>query len=175
MTENEYNLKAIQLTKKLENNENLTNEEMKFICEGTKFEYLPRYSFCEDYYYMKIFLAKRAEFPSGLIELRSSDNDFFDNAVAGWAKIIEKTNHKDQELQIVCQETRFELRNLNKEHLANESSEAFIREKNQILSWSKYRYIRSKQLFILEIKADEYLLFLNGKEISFTFYSQIHI
>lgn len=72
MDEKEYNLKANQISQKIESKEELTKDEIKFFCEGTKFEYLSQFTFCEDYYYMRVFLSKRSDFSSGFVSLPKS-------------------------------------------------------------------------------------------------------
>lgn len=172
----EYEKKNLEILDKLNSNQKITSEEENFFCSSLRMDLLPQFSFCDDFYFSKIFLCKRPEFPKEFNPLRSVDIVYYKKAVQDWNGVIEKTNHSDQLLQITAQETRTELKALYKPYsLIKYLIPQYFKERFDLLEWSKYRYIMIKNIFTLTIRSDHFKLHLNGKEIIFNYYSLTHI
>lgn len=179
-TENdeEYNNKNRFLHSKIGKGEKLTREEEAFVCHSLRYENLLLFPFCLDEFFTRTFLGRNSEVPTIFYTVRERDNIVYEGLVREWANEINKTNHNDQLLQIVAKETRDELKSLRKKYTSLHrtfTSQEYQRRKFKLLEWSKYRYIMIKDVFDLSIASDHYMLFLNGNEIVFDYYSLTHI
>jgi len=117
----------------------------------------------------------RENFDYGSLKVNytKENEDRFDQMVRDWDIQIKKNNSADPYILAEKEELEKELKILNRQ----KSKVVSIDDKDYFdaLAWSKFRFLRVKKNFRLDIKAEYYSLWLNGDEILFDFKACSHI
>lgn len=174
----EYDDRNRELHARIDAGKPLSKDETAFVCHCMKYVNLLQYPFCQDEWFSRTFLAINSDVPKEMYQVTEKDRYYYKLFVREWQRVVNKTNHTDQLLQIVTKETRDEIKVLRKSYsFVNPSSswQDYNARKFKLLEWSKYRYIMIKNVFELAIKSDYYKLYLNNEEIEFDYYSLTHI
>ncbi len=149
----------------------LTEDEKAFAVVHLKFEKLLLYSFGVDEFFTRTYF--------GLYhELSPMQDIAYNGLVREWESDVTKLNHPDPILQATSQETREELKKLGNDFIIasfNYTSQQYMRDKFDLLAWSKYRYLITKRIIEDEFKGNNFLLHLNGIEITVDQRSIAHI
>lgn len=175
--EKENDARNQELHSRIKRGESLTKEEYAFFCDCLKFENLSFLPFCYDQYFLRMFFSRNSE-PHGQLDfLNVIDNLNYNIFIQEWNCVVGKTNHSEQLLQTVAKETRAELKILQKQF--QNTNPCILpdleRSKFQMLEWSRFRYIKIKEIFELDIKAEDYKLILNNEQIIYKYSSLSHI
>jgi hypothetical protein len=162
------------LQRRLEDGHELSYEDQYYYCDGLKWEYVASYSFCEDVFYFKAYM-NRENFDYGSLRVNytKENEDKFEKMVRDWDIQIRNSISVDPYTLAEKEELEKELKILNRQ----KSRVVSIDDKDYFdaLAWSKFRFLRVKKNFRLDIKADYYSLWLNGDEILFDFKACSHI
>jgi hypothetical protein len=165
------------IEQKLTQKASLTIEEQYFMCVNLDLKSCFRRPECRDQYFYRVYLLRDENLPTWG-QLSGIDRNRFRALVRQWEKSILNADNTDPLLHASVIETKIEIRNLKKEHGLNDlttASPEIDLKYFELLAWSKFRYILTKKIFDLSIKADYYLLQLNGIAIRFDTKSCAHI
>lgn len=162
------------LQRRLEDGHELSYEDQYYYCDGLKWEYVASYPLCEDVFYFKAYM-NRENFDYGSLKVNytKENENRFEQIVRDWDIQIKSSNATDSYILAEKAELEKELKILNRQ----KSKIVSIDDKDYFdaLAWSKFRFLRVKKNFKLDIKADYYSLWLNGNEILFDFKACSHI
>lgn len=172
-----------ELHLKVANHEDLSPEDEMFFCGCLPLDKLLHHSFCIDTFFLKFFALNRGKIPPPpeiQTQFNFSDRHFiyYSNLVNEWEALINTTQHLDHLLHVIATETRHELNFIRKEFsslMSNITTAGYQERKFTILEWSKYKFLKCKEIFILHIKNEFYQLHLNGTKIIFDHFSLAHI
>ena len=162
------------LQRRLEGGHELSYEDQYYYCDGVKWEYVASYPLCEDVFYFKAYMI-RENFDYGSLKPNyTQENEHkFQQMVRDWDVLLKKTYTMDPYLHAEKDELDKELSILNRqkgEVIAIDDAGYF-----DALAWSKFRFLRVRKNFRLDIKANYYSVWLNGQEIFFDFKACTHI
>lgn len=187
-----------KLKEKAINNEFLKEYEKDHFCmvlKLTKFKYgsWEDYSCCDSYKFKSIYLSYFFDIKGGSTYYKAkngeicrvephevqSDIKYLHKISDEWDLTIQKTNHKEQMLQLISAETRYELKKLSNlpeviSGYLRKGSHEFNYKKRAILLQSKYNYCLALEIFET-LKPDDLILKINSIQIEFSEYSLFHI
>jgi hypothetical protein len=162
------------LQRRLEDGHELSYEDQYYYCDGLKWEYVASYPMCEDVFYFKAYM-NRDNFDYGSLKINytKENEDRFEQMVRDWDIQIKSSKATDSYILAEKVELEKELKILNRQ----KGKIVSIDDKDYFdaLAWSKFRFLRVKKNFKLDIKADYYSLWLNGDEIFFDFKACSHV
>ena len=163
-----------QLQAKFDNKEEFSYEDQHYYCDCIKWEYVATYPLCEDVFYFKAYMI-RQNFDYGSLRPNYTEENErkFQQMVRDWDVLLKKTDTTDPYLAAEKDELDKELSILNRQKgrvTSIDDPEYF-----NALAWSKFRFLRVRKNFRLDIKSDFYTLSLNGDEILFDFKAFTHI
>lgn len=162
------------LQRKLEDGHELSYEDQYYYCDGLKWEHVSSYPLCEDIFYFKAYMY-RGNFDYGSLKVNyTKENEYrFEQIVHDWDIQMKNINSADPFIVAENKELEKELKILNRQ----KGNVVSIDDKDYFdaLAWSKFRFLRVKKTFRLDIKCDYYTLWLNGVEILFDFIACTHI
>ena len=107
------------------------------------------------------------------------DIDFLNSEAITWQTVIDKTNHKDQLLNLIAKETRLEIKNFNADpqwHIFGFFNESRLYDRGLLVIRlrSKYIYLRTREYFD-RLGESSQLLKFKSESIEFNAESLIHI
>lgn len=162
------------LQRRLEDGHKLSYEDQYYYCDGLKWEYVASDPLCEDVFYFKAYM-NRENFDYGSLKVNytKENEDRFEQMVRDWDIQIKSSSTTDSYILAEKAELEKELIILNRQ----KGKIVSIDDKDYFdaLAWSKFRFLRVKKNFKVDIKADYYSLWLNGSEILFDFKACSHI
>lgn len=162
------------LQRRLEDGHELSYEDQYYYCDGLTWGYVASYPLCEDVFYFKAYMI-RENFDYGSLKPNyTQENEHkFQQMVRDWDVLLNKTDTMDPYLHAEKDELNKELSILNRQKgkvTTIDDPEYF-----DALAWSKFRFLRVRKNFRLDIKSDFYTLSLNREDILFDFKALTHI
>lgn len=136
-----------------------------------------QYPECSDMYYRRLFIPwMEGQDPFGipLTDMQVADFNF---QVREWAMHLHEEYPDDSLGHASQKETKTELKAMEREWKTTPCITAEQKDDKafDLLAWSRHRYVLIRRIFDLDIKADFYSLYLNGKELRFDYESAMHI
>ncbi len=182
MNEIEYNKKNYRLHEKYQNKERFTEEERCFFCESLHDEDIEKVKFCEDEYYLRLFVKFQHTFSDDFPKIEKfviTHRELlrFNSLITDWKQTIKKTNHSDRLLQYVSKETRDEIKALKKSFsilLIEYSTYEHIKREQRVYMFSKFLYLLCKSI-TLNYPFPGYKFAFQGIDIYFDDFSFAHI
>jgi hypothetical protein len=169
-----HSKKMWELQAKFDNNEDFSYDDQHYYCDCIKWEFVATYPLCEDVFYFKAYMF-RNDFDYGSLKPNYTEENErkFQQLVREWDALLKTNDTADAYLNAEKDELEKELKILNRQKGRDTSIDD--PEYFNALAWSKFRFLRVRRNFGLDIKADYYSLWLNGEEMLFDFKAFTHI
>ena len=162
------------LMSRLEEGQVLTYEDQYYYCEGLTWESIFSQPLCEDVFYFRAYMSRGDnDFGSLKVNYTKENENRFERMVFDWNILIKNSGSSDPYILAEKEELEKELEILNRQ----KGKIVSINDKDYFdaIAWSKFRFLRVRKNFRLDIKGDYYSLWLNGEEILFDFKACTHI
>ena len=169
--------KRQEIDRKIEEGEPLGTEEVWMLGDQRQLDDLPNFPECWDMYYRRLYLQFFGEPVPGMVPLSQTHLANLSSFIHGWLHHLDATYAPNSLGAASQKETKIQMSDLEKKWANNLSigNDEKDEDLTDLIAWSKFRYVLVRKIFELDIKAEKFILVINGKELSFDYETAMHI